>query len=428
MITREREKLHWILLDLVLQGGELDSLVATLAGFINFPVLVLDAELNLLACSDEKLRDHTGVVATRLLEEGLLAGDERTFVLEETDEERNIDCFLQPIKVHGNVYGYLCVIGEEERISSLDTSLVKQAAQIMALDFQKRLAVEEIERRYLNDFVRDLLEGRIESRASALHRGNIYKWDLTKPQVLFAIKLVTSAGHGVLHPSIEGKMLYLHKLEKVIRNVMLTNCKEKYLVAHLGDVNVMLLIPDSDTPSAAKRESLQVAGYLIPQLQRGLDNQNMVVKIGISRVCYDFMELPAAFHDALEAIQMNVEMDSSSMVVHYDDLGITRLLMRLTDTEEMERYCEEHLGELIRYDEAHGTTLLKTLSAVIETNGHLKEAANKLFIHYNTLRYRLQRIREIAGIEFSSWREVTRVEVAIEVFRILQARKKVASK
>lgn len=41
---------------------------------------------------------------------------------------------------------------------------------------------------------------------------------------------------------------------------------------------------------------------------------------------------------------MNVEMDSSSEIVHYDDLGINRLLLRVTDLEEMEKYCEEHLG------------------------------------------------------------------------------------
>lgn len=121
---------------------------------------------------------------------------------------------------------------------------------------------------------------------------------------------------------------------------------------------------------------------------------------------------------------MNVQMDSSHEIVHYDDLGINRLLLRITDTEELENYCEEHLGELIRYDEEHETSLLKTLSVVIETDGNLKDAADKLFIHYNTLRYRLRKIKELSGIDFTSWKKVARVVLALQVYHIIQARKK----
>ncbi|MGB9793160.1 MAG: PucR family transcriptional regulator, partial [Thermacetogeniaceae bacterium] len=334
--------------------------------------------------------------------------------------------YVEPIKAGGSLYGYLCAVGRGRQISSLDASLVEEAALIMALDFQKRLAVAEIERRYLNDFVRDLLEGRIESRGVGLHRGSIYRWDLTKPQIIFVIRLITPAGHGVLHPSVEGKMHHLLRIERMIREAMAACSREEYLVAHMGDVTIMLFVPRSSAYAEAKRESLDVAGCLLSCLDRGLRGQDLVIKIGISRVCHDFMKLPEAFRDALEAVQLNMEIEPSSAVIHYDDLGIGRLLMRLGDTEEIERYCEDYLGALIRYDQAHGTELLRTLSVVIATDGNLKEAAKKLFVHYNTLRYRLQKIKEVAGIEFSSWQEVARVEVALEAYRILQARKKAA--
>jgi sugar diacid utilization regulator len=298
---------------------------------------------------------------------------------------------------------------------------------VIALEFQKRLAVDEIERRYLNDFVRDLLEGRIESKSSAVHRGIIYNWDVTKPQVLFAISLVTSMGHGVSHPSIASKIQYLKRIEKAIQVVMANHSRASYLVAHFGDVNVMLLVPSSSSPMATKQETMKLAKVLLFQLQRALDDQTLIVKIGISRTCNDLFALPAAFREALEALMMNVELNSAGMIVHYDDLGVSRLLMRIDDAAEMERFCDEYLGKLIEYDLAHGTDLLKTLCIVIETDGHLKEAAQELFIHYNTLRYRLKKIKEIAGLEFSSWREIAQIMLAVEVYRILQIRKKLAT-
>lgn len=429
MITNTGEALSRVLLDLVLQGKGLESLVVALGWFVDSPVLMLDGEFNLLACSDERILCEAGRIRASLAENPPpRCGNRSRAVVELDGGEHLLACFLQPVQAGAEIFGYLCILERAGNLSSLDAAAVEQAALVVALDFQKRLAIEEIERRYLNDFVRDLLEGRIETRSSALHRGNLYKWDVTKPQVLFAIKLVTPLGHGVSHPSIAGRMQYLQKLEKVIRNVMLSHSKTRYLVAHLGDVNVMLLVPESDSPASAKQESLNVARYLIPQLQEGIDKHDLVVKIGISRICRDFFDLPMAFQEALEAIQMNVEMHSSGVIVHYDDLGISRLLMRIEDTEEMEKYCEEHLGELLRYDENCGTNLLKTLIAVIEADGNLKQASQMLFIHYNTLRYRLRRIKELAGIDFSCWQKVARVAVAVQVYRILQARKKIAQK
>jgi len=335
------ETLYHLLLNLVLREKGLNDLAAAFSGIIGSTVFLLDREFNLLTSSDEATIHLCKELKARLLEEHVAIHDQATIV--DVDRERCLSCFLQPIQVGTAIYGYLCILDDPRKLHDMDVTTVEQAALVMALDFQKRMAVEEIERRYLNDFVRDLLEGRIESRSNALHRGTIYKWDLTKPQVLFVIKLVTPLGQGISHASIEAKMHYLQKLEKVIRKAMSSH-SNRYLLAHLGDVNVMLLIPKSETTALIKEESIQVAKHLIPHLQKVIENQDMVVKIGISRVCYDFFELPAAFHEAVESIQMSVQMDLSNEIVHYDDLGINRLLLRITDTEELKRYCEQYLG------------------------------------------------------------------------------------
>ncbi|HHW28164.1 MAG TPA: hypothetical protein GXX21_01205 [Syntrophomonadaceae bacterium] len=421
MATQTGETLYHLLLNLVLREKGFDALVTTFSGIVGSPVFLLDREFNLLAYSDESTIHLCKELKDRLLKDHIDIYEQATMV--ELDHERCLSCFLQPIQVDSAIYGYLCILDDPRKLHAMDFTAMEQAALVMALDFQKRMAVEEIERRYLNDFVRDLLEGRMESRSNALHRGTIYKWDLTKPQVLFVIKLVTPLGQGISHASIEAKMHYLQKLEEVIRKAINSH-SNRYLVAHLGDVNVMLLIPKSETTASIKEESIEVARQLIPHLQKVIESQDMVVKIGISRVCYDFFELPTAFHEAVESIQMNVQMDLSNEIVHYDDLGINRLLLRITDKEELKNYCEEHLGELIRYDEEHKTSLLKTLSVVIETDGNLKAAANKLFIHYNTLRYRLRKIKELSGIDFTSWKKVARVVLALQVYHIIQAREK----
>ena len=404
------------LLDLALQNMGLDAILGALARLINLPAALFDHAGRLLACSDEEIRLQAQNLKTEL-------DWRRLASLEYKQSLQPSSWFIQPVVSGTETFGYICILENNSRLCPPDIAIAEEAAVVMALEFQKRIAVHEIERRYFNDFVRDLLEGRIGSKDSALHRGTIYKWDVTKPQVLFAIRLVTPTGCGIDHTSIESKMQYLKMIERVIHSVMVTYSKDSYLVAHLGDVDVILLALPSSSPAAARQQATKLAKVLLPQLEGVLGEQALAVKIGISRVCNDLFALPAALREALEAIQMNVELDSSDLISHYDDLGISRLLMRIADTAEMERFCDDYLGKLIAFDAAHGATLLKTLRAVIETNGHLKEAAQKLFIHYNTLRYRLKKIKEITGFEFGSWWEMAQIMLALEVYHILQVRK-----
>jgi purine catabolism regulator len=411
------------LLDLVLQNRGLDAVLGALAGLIGLPGVLLDDEGRLLAGSDENVRLQAGDLMAQLEREQALRPGRRAVRLESELDGRPCCWLVHPVQIGTETVGYICLLEDKSALQQADIAIVEEATVAVALEFQKRLAADEIERRYLNDFIRDLLEGRIESEANAIHRGIIYRWDVTKPQVIFAVRLLTSEGCSISHPSIEGKMQYLKRIEKAIQRAMAVRPGGNYLIAHFGDVNVMLLVPSSNLPTVAKQEAVKLAKLLLPQLQTVLDNQTLTVKIGISRVCCDIFSLPDALREALEAIQMSVALESADLITHYDDLGVSRLLMRIEDTTELERFRDEYLGKLLSYDADHGANLLETLRAWVDTHGQLKETARKLFIHYNTLRYRLNKIKEITGFEFKSWREIAQIMLAIEVHHILQIRK-----
>jgi purine catabolism regulator len=107
-------------------------------------------------------------------------------------------------------------------------------------------------------------------------------------------------------------------------------------------------------------------------------------------------------------------------VTHYDDLGLYRLIARVSDVAELERFCAERLGGLLEYDAHHGSELLATLRAVIEADGNLQKAAEILCVHYNTLRYRIQRIQEIQGCRVDSWRQMAEVDAALKAYQVLK--------
>ena len=83
-------------------------------------------------------------------------------------------------------------------------------------------------------------------------------------------------------------------------------------------------------------------------------------------------------------------------VVSFDDLGVWRLLAR-PDSDDLQNLVDHWIGALIDYDREHHSELLKTLLVYLNEFGALEATAAKLFVHRNSLRYRLMRIAELTG-------------------------------
>ena len=84
-------------------------------------------------------------------------------------------------------------------------------------------------------------------------------------------------------------------------------------------------------------------------------------------------------------------------IMHYNNLGIFRLLFEVKDTSIIKDYCLENIGKVIEMDKKNNSELLKTLRFYLNNNCNLINSAKQLFIHRNTLIYRLNLIRDIIG-------------------------------
>ncbi|MEO6501496.1 MAG: helix-turn-helix domain-containing protein, partial [Jatrophihabitantaceae bacterium] len=101
------------------------------------------------------------------------------------------------------------------------------------------------------------------------------------------------------------------------------------------------------------------------------------------------------------------------------DLGIYGLLFSGAPRKDIETFLDDRLGPLLRYDAEHGTELLATLAAYFEAGGNVANAAGALYLHTNTMRQRLARIRELLT---TLWTEDSQLElqVAVRIHRIFR--------
>jgi purine catabolism regulator len=100
----------------------------------------------------------------------------------------------------------------------------------------------------------------------------------------------------------------------------------------------------------------------------------------------------------------------------FADLGTYQLLLSLQDPEALRTFAASVLGPIDAYDERHGGHLIPSLRAFLERNARWEAAANDLYVHRHTLRYRMRKIEELTH------RELTNARDRMELFLALRAR------
>ncbi len=124
-------------------------------------------------------------------------------------------------------------------------------------------------------------------------------------------------------------------------------------------------------------------------------------RVAVGGPCVEPCEYPRSYRQAQLALRMQVATGSPEQVTVFDDLGIYQLLSQISDMSTVDKFIHRWLGALISYDATKDAQLVDTLSAYLECGGNYDLTAKALSLHRSTLRYRLQRIREMSGHELN---------------------------
>jgi DNA-binding PucR family transcriptional regulator len=144
-----------------------------------------------------------------------------------------------------------------------------------------------------------------------------------------------------------------------------------------------------------------------------------VVSVGVGGRCERPGDFPRSAREAFVALGVRQASRQPAGVTTYESLGLYRILAGGEHIAEVEGFVREWLGPLLDYDAAHGAELVKTLSTYLECGGSYDETADGLAIHRSTLRYRLQRIREVSGLDLGDVDSRFNLHAATRAWRVL---------
>ncbi|MCB0036358.1 MAG: helix-turn-helix domain-containing protein, partial [Anaerolineales bacterium] len=117
---------------------------------------------------------------------------------------------------------------------------------------------------------------------------------------------------------------------------------------------------------------------------------------GLAGPAMTLTEWPEYYQNALQAMKLAERLKLNTLV-DYDSLGVYQLLTQLDDIPAVHTFSEQVIGPLAEYDKRHRSNLVNTIAAYFAHHGNISQTAESLFIHRNTLLYRLDRISELTG-------------------------------
>ncbi len=163
----------------------------------------------------------------------------------------------------------------------------------------------------------------------------------------------------------------------------------------------------------------ELEGYAEKLAGAVYDKSQARVLIGISSVVEKLKDLARAYKEARIALEVGKVFDIERPIMSYENLGIGRLIYQLPAT-----LCEIFLGEVFKKGslESLDRETLMTVQSFFENNLNVSETSRKLFVHRNTLVYRLEKIRKLTGLDLREFDHAVTFKVALMVKKYLTSK------
>lgn len=308
-----------------------------------------------------------------------------------------LSCLIAPVVVGEMARGYLTMVGIRGEFDSLDYLVAEQGSLVCAIEMARNKAIRETEKRLKGDLLSALLQENLTPRDASLW---LQTMGLDPRQTHVALRFIWDAAYS---PS-------RRRLETIINGEIARRALRAIVHPMGSEVICFCALADE---VGKPQKAIELGKAVLEQAVR--EYPQIPVRCGIGTPALVLEEWRQSFTRAGQALDMARRLNEKKPL-YYSDLSVYRLLLQMEHSPELMAFQEEILGPLLAIDNPE--ELLHTLEAFFAHNGNLSQTAEALYIHRNTLVYRLERIAAITNIELDKPENRLAIQLAMHIYRM----------
>ena len=329
------------------------------------------------------------------------------------------ELFWTPIGT-GAPAGYLWLDLEGGNLRPEDVVLLYWARRVLEAELGKQRIRLETELGVRGDFVDDLVSGHYGSVELLLQRARYLGADLAEGALVMVVDIDDFARYLARRRPKEPA---IQELKRRLADAVRLQARQLFANFLLGprSDNVILFLGRAEgEESEDLPEKAQLLAKSVQRYVKGL-LPDLTVSVGIGGHKKDPAQLPDAYSEATVALEIGHRIHGPSSVSTFGRTGTYKLLFRVLqeNPEELEAFYSETLEPVVHYDSRYGTELVETLITYLGNDASTVRTAGDLYAHRHTIRYRLDRVGELTGLDVDKSEDRESLTLGIKAMQLL---------
>ncbi|MEH7306838.1 PucR family transcriptional regulator [Neobacillus drentensis] len=388
---------------IIMEGKGIELLLQDLSQVIHRPVQLIDQHFKPIYQRNKNLNFP-------LLLDGLKIPSRMTSPISLSVRSTKQTCTLFPVHISEKKKGFLMIMGEIEKTDHLTSLTIEQATNVISFALMKEHALRQQERSNRNDFFLQFSDGTFSSQEEIIGRAAEFSLKNAQKYICAVGKIDRDDQHAT----------YTERLEKAddIYEFMEGEILDMTPVIHffthgescilLFEVQETISIPGTNAESALLQIQEKVSNYF-----------GNTISFGVSNVSHTFLDVKNAYKDAVDALSQGQLSKKTAYIQTYHTKDVMELL-RMVPQEELKNFYTFALSPFSESKLEEEQSLLDTLSVYLETHCQISETAKRLFVHRNTVVYRIEKCEEILGKSLKDSETTMQIRLALRIRSLLE--------
>ena len=388
--------------DITLKQPDIITMIKYFNKLMNNPVIVYDEFFNIIAITDETLSDYDRDEKdlNRYEMQNLFYYKQGVTFLDPGAPKKHCNRLLFPVLYAGMPKGYLAIFDLETPYEKMDMMILEIFANSALTEMRRGLELKDVEKKFVRGFVYDLIYRKEENKEEIASRAKRLNVKINARYCMIAVKHMGRMTD--LQFDTNGYITQYELMnDRITNNIenFHTKIYEQDIVTEFDRVAYVVHKVDQNGAEETYEDIKNYCRKLLKMLSELF--AGMVFQIAIGDIVEDLNHIAASFHQAQATLSYGeiLNDENQSFIVCYSDNSLLKLFGRLSEIGCLDEIIPRNLQAICDYDMKHNTQFYETLRTYLNCNCNARRAAEKLFVHYKTMLYRIEKLKNTFNID-----------------------------